>query len=121
MKKFLLIASILLATTVSKAGDNIVSFVVGSQVGTNSSGVSGSSSTTTTTNTNNPNSHANDNAQKSETSTSSSAYSAAVPGDSQQVITGILYQRRVEHNSPVLLGILLQSNQTMSATMGVEF
>lgn len=131
MKK-LLIVGMLLTSYTAMAGDNILSFVVGSQVGTNQSGVgtNGSSTTstsTTTTTGNNPNEHANENANHTTSTTTSSSsvtnttQAALASGRPQQVVTGLLYQRRIKHNSPILLGVLVQSNQTLSTTMGVEF
>ncbi len=143
MKTFF-VTIIILVASISQARDkypdkNIVSFVVGEGPSSiDSSGTpassNSSSSTSSSTSTSSPTCHSHCGGEddvvhgspstttNNNTTNTSNSLSPARSNPSQErgVVTGLLYQRRIA-DSPLLIGVLIQSNKTYSALMGVSF
>ncbi len=120
MKKLILILSFLAVNVQARQDNNIISFVVGQgPSGTTQTAAPGSSSSTSTCSSPG-NSNCNGNSGNTTNTTTNISPSSVNSGQHYDAVTGIMYQRRIE-DSPLLLGILIQSNQTYSTVIGVSF
>lgn len=121
MRYLLIVLSLMVCSIVhaKEQDNNIISVVIGEGPSglTDRPATSSSSSTTSCSSPGESDCHGNSGHSSTTNTVTNSGTNSAQHRDA---VTGLMYQRRIE-NSPLLMGVLIQSNETYSVIMGVSF